>query len=153
MLEELINKVQEVFFASPEEKTDWLVYYPSYVKSIGNVITVVEASRVPIEILDTLEKIVEQLVIDYPKLPPQYQGFAAEAFTEAVKHLNAKNIVLKCLIHTCSYPISTDIDNDTDVTSTKSFLRYGNCECHGIVNLGGPAVNTTTYILRITYQI
>ena len=32
MLEELINKVQEVFFASPEEKTDWLVYYPSYVK-------------------------------------------------------------------------------------------------------------------------
>ena len=97
---------------------------PSYVKSIGNVITVVEASRVPIDILDTHEKIVEQLVIDYPKLPPQYQGFAAEAFTEAVKHLNAKNIVLKCLIHTCSYPISTDIDNDTDVISTKSFLRY-----------------------------
>ena len=109
---------------------------PSYVKSIGNVITVVEASRVPIEILDTLEKIVEQLVIDYPKLPPQYQGFAAEAFTEAVKHLNAKNIVLKCLIHTCSYPISTDIDNDTDVISTKSFLRYGNCEWHGICKFG-----------------
>ena len=74
--------------------------------------------------LDTIEKIIEQLVIDYPNLPPQYQGFAAEAFIEAVKHLNVKNIVLKCLIHTCSYPISTEVDHDLDVTSAKSFLRY-----------------------------
>ena len=125
MLEELINKIQEVFFSSPEEKGEWLIYYPSYVKAIADVITVLEASLVPIEVIDATEKIVEQLVIDYPKLPPQFKGFAVEAFTESVKHLNVKTIVLKSLVHTCSYPICTDLENeDMDVISTKSFLSF-----------------------------
>ena len=124
MLEELINKTQEVFFASTKEKEEWIIYYPSYISAISNVITVLEASRVPIEVVDAIEKMVEQLVIDYPKLPTQYQGFAADAFRETVKHLNVKTIVLKCLIQTCSHPVDTGHLYDTDLVSTKSFLRY-----------------------------
>ena len=48
MLEELVNKIQEVFFSSAEEKGEWLIYYPSYVKAIADVITVLEGSQVPI---------------------------------------------------------------------------------------------------------
>ena len=47
--------------------------YLSYVKAIADVITILEASLVPIEVIDATEKIVEQLVIDYPKLPPQFK--------------------------------------------------------------------------------
>ena len=125
MLESLVSKTFEVFFTSQQEMEEWILYLPSHVKAIANVLRVLD-NVVSVETLLDIEVIVIKLIKEYPKLPKQYHGFATEAFLKIIPYLNVKSIIFQGLLDTCSFPIITDSEetDSTEVVSTKSFLKF-----------------------------
>ena len=94
MLGELITKTQELFSSwSEEDKSEWTVYYPSHVKAIANVMSALDGH--PNDFLLDVEQVLFQLVIDYPKLPIQFQDLAIESFVNASKFIDQRDLLLK----------------------------------------------------------
>ena len=126
MLNELVNKVLETFINVPEDVQRELdVNYPKHVQAIANILAEMSEEHVGVDVVMDLQVILVHLIKKYPTLPPQFQGFATEAFLDISKYYNMNNVIFVGILETCSHPIVTEAELLNDgMICTKKYLPF-----------------------------
>ena len=161
MCNEVIAKTQEVFL-SPDFTEDKLVNLPGYVQAMADVLNVAsgEGDNVEPSTWIEVEQIMIHLVKRFPSLPPQYQGFATDAFTALLNCSSRlrENVVYQAVVQTCSHPVVTKTDIVTEVVddtpggivSTLNYIPFWNNLFKKNSSSGSRSALVDAFMLAIT---